>query len=87
MALIVAFVNQETRPTTYADYRVTVLVNHDEIARGEVAHHRRDDGWAVLLAKFLKQNYPEALEAVQQSTRRRVETTKPKKSEKTTATA
>lgn len=65
MALIVVFVRRQAAAgVPVANYDVSVRINDREIAREEVLMHRREEGWPVLLARFLQQQHPDALATV-----------------------
>ena len=50
--LIVKIVNDGKGTNENASYIYTVFVNDQEIARGEVGGHNRDQGWKVLLSSI-----------------------------------
>ena len=55
--LIVKIVNDGKGTNENASYIYTDFVNDQEIARGEVDGHNRNDGWKTLL-KLIADNYP-----------------------------
>ena len=66
MALIVIAkrLREHRQPVNDYEVEVKITVSPTElrtIYTSRVTGHRYDDGWQVLLAKFLQQNFPEAL--------------------------
>jgi hypothetical protein len=55
--LIVKIVNDGKGTNENASYIYTVFVNDQEIARGEVGGHNRDEGWKPLLKLIADNNY------------------------------
>jgi hypothetical protein len=66
MSLVIIFQRQHKERRPLGDYSATVKVTTSPtslrtLAEYEVKGHRYDDGWPVLLAKFLMAHHPEAL--------------------------
>ncbi len=55
--LIVKIVNDGKGTNENANYIYTVFVNDQEIARGKVDGHNRNDGWKALLKLISENNY------------------------------
>lgn len=59
------FVNDRSGPDTAANYRVSVAVNHRQVATGRVEGHPRAEHWSSLLRRFLATlEAPQAVPAV-----------------------
>lgn len=66
MALAIIFQRLQQKPQPVCDYHVTVKVTTspttmDTIENALVTKHVRDDGFAMLLLRYLEQHHPELL--------------------------
>jgi hypothetical protein len=74
MSLIIVIKRKHKAPRPISAYsaEVRVTVSSTElrtIEELEEVRHRRDDGWPILVARFLKKYHPEALEQVRNELR------------------
>ena len=70
MSLAIVFQRVQPQPVPVADYHVAVKVTTspttmDTIEKVTVKMHRRDDGYAALLLRYLAQHHPDVFEVLE----------------------